>query len=34
MWTGYISLRVGTMVGPCGHCNELPVSIKGGEFLD
>jgi hypothetical protein len=22
------------VAGPCGHCHEPSVSIKGGEFLD
>jgi hypothetical protein len=37
VWTGCIWLRIGTNGGlsySCEHGNELPGSIKSGEFLD
>jgi hypothetical protein len=32
--TGFIWLRIGTVVGFCEHGNEPLVYIKGGVFLD
>jgi hypothetical protein len=33
MLTGFIWLRIGTVVGSCEHGNEDSGSIKCGEFL-
>jgi len=30
-WTGLVWLKI---LGSCEHCDEIPVSTKGGEFLD
>jgi len=32
MWTAFIWFKI--VVSSCGHGNELPGSIEGGEFLD
>lgn len=34
MWSGFIWLRTGWMVGSCEHINEPLDSIKDGVFLD
>jgi hypothetical protein len=34
MWTGFIWLKIGPVVGSFEHDNEPSGSIKGGEFLD
>lgn len=34
MWTGYICLRRGGVLGYCEHSKELSGSIQGREFLD
>jgi hypothetical protein len=35
VWTGFIWLRIGTLVaGSCEHGTKLSGSIKGGKFVD
>jgi hypothetical protein len=32
-WTGFLLLRIGHLMGCCGHGNEPSDSVKYGEFL-
>jgi hypothetical protein len=34
VWTGFISLRIGSSGALCGHSNEPPDSVRGRKFCD